>query len=258
MKGSAAPLWIAFAVLLVGGYGGFKYWQRSGADHPADPMYVDAPQDDGERLTEFTLTERNGKPLRSQDLQGEVWVASVFFSSCPTVCLDLNRSLAKLQNDPEFAEVKLVSITCDPKNDTVERLRDYANRMGALPDRWYFCTGEQEYIEQVAGDMLKIGVKGVTHSQRAVVFDRDGNWRGAYVTTDPKSPQQLPNQIGMLRKALRECLAEEASGGEAGAEKKEAVAGDDVPSAGGQGRGREVQPAEARTTAAAEQGSPES
>jgi len=221
MKGSLAPLWLGLVVLLLGAYGGFKIWQTRAVPHSQE-LFVPAAETeaDDEQLTQFTLTESSGEPFDSESLRGEVWVGSVFFTSCPTVCLELNRSIAKLQDDPQLAGVKFVSITCDPKNDTPERMQDYAARLGADPERWFFCTGEQSYIEKVAADILKIGVKGVTHSQRAMVIGRDGKVRGGFIITEPRSASELPNQLPMMKKALLQALAEPRPPQEVPAESK--------------------------------------
>lgn len=210
MKGSALPIWICVIVLALSAYGGLKVWR---SQHPAEAFTINSVSTGNQssslpKLTEFTLTERSGKKFHSRQWQGEVWVASVFFSACPSVCLELNKTIAQLQKDERFRDVKFVSITCDTRNDTPSVLTSYANRFGADKDRWLFCTGQQKEVERVAHDMLQIAVQGVTHSERAIIFDRTGKSRGAFVIANPRFAADRIN----FEKTLLECLAEPATG----------------------------------------------
>lgn len=212
MKGSALPIWLCVIILAFSAYGGLKLWR---AQHPAETFTVSPIGTSNQpvptpKLTEFTLTERSGRKFSSRQWQGEVWVASVFFSSCPSVCLELNKTIAELQKDDRFKDVKFVSITCDTRNDTPAVLSSYANRFAADKNRWLFCTGEQKEVERVGRDMLQIAVQGVTHSERAVIFDRAGKFRGAFVIANPRFVADRIN----FERTLLECLAEPKGGAE--------------------------------------------
>ena len=56
----------------------------------------------GPPLTEFELTERSGKPFRSADMKGKVWVATYFFTTCPGSCIRLNQNIKFMHNMPEL------------------------------------------------------------------------------------------------------------------------------------------------------------
>ena len=38
-------------------------------------------------LSRFELTERSGETIRSEDLVGEPYIVSFFFSTCPSICV---------------------------------------------------------------------------------------------------------------------------------------------------------------------------
>ena len=92
---AALPYVLRFAVLIGMAYGGWKWWQvrqfelAKGKAIPASAI--------GPPLTEFELTERSGKPFRSADMRGHVWVATYFFTTCPGQCLRLNANIQVLQ-----------------------------------------------------------------------------------------------------------------------------------------------------------------
>lgn len=158
----------------------------------------------GSRLRQFTLEERGGKPFDSRQLDGHVWVASFFFTSCAGTCVRLNQALQSLHDDPALREVTFVSISCDPENDTLAALSDYAHRFGADPHRWLFCRGALDYVERIGHEMMQLPVERQTHSNRAVVIDRRGKVRGRFRVTEP-------NQLAIMRRVLATCLAEPAA-----------------------------------------------
>jgi cytochrome oxidase Cu insertion factor (SCO1/SenC/PrrC family) len=178
--GSALPYVLSLMVFFLMAYGGWKWWQvrqfeLSGGD--AIPASVIGPP-----LKDFELTERSGKPFRSADMRGRVWVASYFFTTCPGECLRLNASVQRLSHLPELKDVTWVSITCDPDTDTLEALREYADRLKADPERWLFCRADLDYIKRVAKGMnVYLSLKG--HQNFAIVFDKSGKMRKVFDAT---------------------------------------------------------------------------
>jgi cytochrome oxidase Cu insertion factor (SCO1/SenC/PrrC family) len=198
--GSAVPFILCFLVLIGMAYGGWKWWEV--AEFQARKENAIPPNTIGPPLTEFELTERSGKPFRSVDMRGRVWVVSYFFTTCPGQCLRLNANIQVLEKTPELKDVTWVSITCDPDNDTLEALRAYADRWQADPERWLFCRADLEYIQRVALGMKvdQLSLRG--HKDYAVVIDKSGNIRGMFDATSEI-------QCVRMKKLLAECLAEE-------------------------------------------------
>jgi cytochrome oxidase Cu insertion factor (SCO1/SenC/PrrC family) len=195
---SPLPFVLAAAVLIAMLYGGYKWYQvrqfevARANDLPASRLRMP--------LTNFELTERSGETFRSADMRGKVWVASYFFSSCMGTCQRLNENIARMNARPELADVNWVSITCDPDNDTLPALRDYANKFHADAERWLFCRGDFETTKEIARGMnLALAMK--MHADHAVVIDRSGTIRGYF---DATSTQQCDR----MRVLLGECLAE--------------------------------------------------
>ncbi len=100
MNGAALPFALSVAVLIAMGFGGWKWYQVRQfelAKSEAIPASAIGPP-----LTEFELTERSGKPFRSTDMRGQVWVASYFFTTCPGQCKRLNANIQVLSNMPDL------------------------------------------------------------------------------------------------------------------------------------------------------------
>ena len=84
----------------------------------------------------------------------------------------------------ESPELKLVSFTVDPDRDSVLHLRNYANNLGVDGvDRWWFLTGDQFELYEIADDYFSIAYKdesspgGFNHSGRILLVDENGRIR---------------------------------------------------------------------------------
>ncbi|MFI4874162.1 MAG: SCO family protein [Blastopirellula sp. JB062] len=152
-----------------------------------------------EPMSSFTLTERSGKPFDSKSLKGDYWIASFFFSSCPSTCTLLNLENARLQAEYADRGLKIVSITCDPANDTPNVLTGYAERFEAKPGDWFFCTGDLPHIERIGAEFFDAIVKPQTHSEQLYLVDPEGKVIDSYVAINPV-------QTKLLRKKLDEVL----------------------------------------------------
>jgi cytochrome oxidase Cu insertion factor (SCO1/SenC/PrrC family) len=194
--GSALPFFLALLVLFGMAYGGYTWWRVQQFRASQGQAITEIKP-----LTEFELTERSGKPFRSQDMRGKVWVATYFFTTCPGECIRLNQNIQQLHNLPALKDVTWVSITCDPDTDTLEALRAYADNLKADPDRWLFVRGDLDYTQRVARGMnLYLSRKG--HQDYAIVIDKTGKIRGTYDATSLSDTERL-------QKKLEECLAED-------------------------------------------------
>ena len=150
------------------------------------------------KVPDFTLTERSNRRVTRQDLAGKVWVADFIFTRCAGICLTMSANMQKLQ-DRLPAEVRLVSFSVDPINDTPEVLTEYAKRYNADPERWLFLTGDPEGVQNLSIDGFKLALdpssgteaEPITHSSRFALVDRDGHIRGYYGTEDADALDRL-------------------------------------------------------------------
>jgi protein SCO1 len=196
--GSTLPFFLALAILFAASYGAWKWWQVHQFDlRRGDAIPIASV---GPPLTEFELTERSGQPFRSADMRGKVWVVTYFFASCPGSCIRLNQNVQMMNNLSDLRDVVWVSITCDPANDSVQVLSDYAKRWNADPQRWLFCRADLDYTKRVAlGMNLALYRQG--HQDYAIVIGKTGKIRGMFDITSK-------SQCERLHTLLLECLAE--------------------------------------------------
>jgi cytochrome oxidase Cu insertion factor (SCO1/SenC/PrrC family) len=183
---------------------------------PSDEPEIDAPPPDPgdrRRLVElknavksepnwtrsFSLTERSGRTVRSEDLLGEPYVVCFFFTTCPGTCKRQSSEMRLLQSKFKDKPIKLVSISVDPEVDTPEVLTQYAENFNADEDRWLFLTGSLDDIVRVGTEMFFLsGVERRGHPDRFCLVDAKGELVGSYVWLEPEERQRLVDHIEEL------------------------------------------------------------
>ena len=101
-------------------------------------------------MPKFSLIDQNGAEFSHRDLNGKVRLVDAFFTSCPTICPVISSQLARVHDQLWAAglqdEVRIISHTVDPENDSPERMRSYGERLGADSSVWKFLTGPEEEL----------------------------------------------------------------------------------------------------------------
>ena len=157
------------------------------------------------KLPPFSLVNRDGWPVRLEDLAGKAWVADFIFTRCPASCPMMSARMARLDRDlPRDLDALLVSISVDPVHDTPEILERYARKFQA-PERWLFLTGGREDIRRLCVDGFKLGLdmepgpgigpEPILHSTRFVLVDGEGRIRGYYEAFDEASTEKLRKDL---------------------------------------------------------------
>ena len=177
--------------------------------------HVDSLERDGETVTDtvyhtiaaFSFLNQDSLSITNADLDGKVYVADFFFTTCPTICpvmkTQMLRVHEKFKDNPDF---KILSHTIDPKHDTVALLKDYSQRLGIEDaSTWHFLTGDQEkifeigqtsYLTTAMEDQQEPG--GFLHSGAFVLVDQKGRIRGVYDGTKEDQVNRLMNDIPKL------------------------------------------------------------
>jgi protein SCO1/2 len=154
--------------------------KADGSDWQTDlPIIRDAP--------DFTLVSQDGQTISLTGLSGKVVVVAFIYTWCPDICPMLTANMAKVQADlaGEFGkDIAFVSITFDPKRDTVEVLKEYADAFDADPAGWFFLTGDETDILDIArryGVLTFPGVDDtIDHNLITTLVDRRGRMRVQY------------------------------------------------------------------------------
>jgi protein SCO1/2 len=166
-------------------------------------------------IPDFQFTNQDGQLISNKDLKGQIYVATFFFSTCPSICPAMNFHLKELQDRFKgYPDFKLISFTVDPERDTPEVLRAYATKLGADTDGWHFLTGDREDLYKTAGDFFISAMEDATadggylHSESAIIVDWDGKLRsrrddlgnlvGSYDVLSPTALKELKEDLRVL------------------------------------------------------------
>jgi len=222
MRSTAFIFWVSLAIVGSAAYGSWLALRNSAdSARPHRRIAYDYPPapPPGPPIKEFSLIERSGREFNSKELAGHVWIGSFFFCSCPGPCWTMNQALKGIQDEFKDSDLELVSITCDPRNDTPDALTEYANnKLHVDRGRWVFLTGDFDYIKRISHDIFGLPVTEGGHYKSALAIDRNGHVRGSFDLTDPP-------KVDDLKELVRQLLAEKAEPADAG---QAAVIGQDI------------------------------
>jgi protein SCO1 len=153
----------------------------------------------------FDLISQDGQPFHSQTLAGKIWVADFIYTTCPGPCPRMTSQMREVQDAvvkvPAISSnVRLVSFTVDPAQDTPTVLAAYAKLHGASPATWYFLTGPVPALQTLDRDAFKLGnIDGtMQHSTRFALVDRQGRIRGYYDTSESSAIPKVISDIYAL------------------------------------------------------------
>lgn len=158
-------------------------------------------QNDFGTVPSFQLMSSLDRPIGTRDLAGKVWVADFIYTSCGGQCPVLTSKMRTIQE--EFKgndQVKLISISVDPKNDTPPVLKSYQAKYGADSGQWYFLTGKMDSIKALLIDGFKLGTTDnpEIHTTQFVLVDRLGKIRGYYDADSAQAIADLKTNIHRL------------------------------------------------------------
>jgi protein SCO1 len=99
----------------------------------------------------FRFTNQEGRYITEKDIMGKVTLVNFFFTTCRTICPDMNQKIKTIytlfRNEPDFL---ILSHTSMPATDSVPRLKRYADSIGASPANWWFLTGARDSLYMAA------------------------------------------------------------------------------------------------------------
>jgi len=149
-------------------------------------------------LTDFTLTSSQKEKVTNATFLGKPYVISFFYSTCPSICVRQNEKKKTLYDKYAEKGIRFVSVSVDPEIDTPDRLSEYAERFGADPAKWYFLTGDMDYISRVGAEVFRIFVTRRGHPEQFIVVDAEGKIFGYYNWTDAEHFLALQQDLESL------------------------------------------------------------
>lgn len=208
---------ILFAIILLPG---IFYLLLYTADHHYTKLSIVGPREalelpDGSfdtlyhTIPDFELINQDNQMVKRDDLLGSIYIADFFFVTCPTICPKMTSNMGYIQK--KFADkkdLKFISITVNPEHDSVEVLKEYAQKVHADTKSWSFLTGDKDKIYDLAFNGFFVNAQkdeiapgGFLHSQLLVLIDRKGRIRGYFDgTVYSEMKKDLTDAIDILYK----------------------------------------------------------
>lgn len=159
----------------------------------------------------FSFTNQDGKTITNADLKGKVTVVEFFFTTCKGICPRMSKSISKIyeefKDEPDF---RILAHTVQPENDSVPRLKFYADSMKIDTKKWILVTGRKDslykaargsyLLDDPANNLEKLEDQFI-HTQFLALVDKSGNVRGSvYDALKLDEMQKLSDDIRSLLK----------------------------------------------------------
>jgi protein SCO1/2 len=155
----------------------------------------------------FQFTDQNGEPVTEKTFEGKIYVADFFFTACPGICKRLTTHLKIVQDSFKTdSRVLLLSHSVTPENDSVPRLKQYANSFGAIGGKWHLVTGNRETLYTIARQSYfadedmgqKKNSNDFLHTENMLLIDKHRRIRGVYKGTALNDINNLIADIKIL------------------------------------------------------------
>tara|TARA_B100000795_G_C22619689_1_gene368355 strand:- start:4 stop:684 length:681 start_codon:yes stop_codon:yes gene_type:complete len=171
-------------------------------------------------IDNFSFINQDNETINNDSLNGSIYVANFFFTSCPSICPIMTRNMSYVQDKlSAFPNIRFLSHTVDPTNDTPEKLNGYVDLMQGKNisinlSNWDFVTGNKDKLYKMAASYFvnasvdSLAPGGFLHSEYFILVDKQGRVRsgidkngnvvGAYDGTNEVQMKDLINDINVL------------------------------------------------------------
>lgn len=129
----------------------FSFFSMTSASFAAEKQYYTKTYEDYQ-IPDVVLLDQEGKEVRIKEYLDidQVVVVDFIFGTCTTICPVLSVGFSYFQKKTlNMGEnVRLISFSIDPDNDTPEIMKDYLERYNGQPG-WTIFTGKRQDIIDV-------------------------------------------------------------------------------------------------------------
>jgi protein SCO1/2 len=171
-------------------------------------------------VKDFKFTDQDGRQITERDVEGKVYVAEYFFTTCKGICPKMNANMKTIFEKYKAADnFTIVSHTCMPETDSVPLLKNYQAKMLATdeirnyPGKWYFVTGSKDSLYKMARESYLLDndknnneniADQFIHTQFFALIDKQRRVRGIYDGLKKDELEKLSHDIGELLKETKD------------------------------------------------------
>lgn len=194
-----------------------KYYSERAVDMPRNYFFDDVRDTvvDGKkrtdtvwhRISNFSFVNQLNDTVFADDVKGKILVVDFFFTRCPNPCPTMTRNMKKMQAAYKKNDtlIHFISFSVDPARDSVEALKNYADKYNVKHNNWWFLTGEKKTIYDLAFNEFKAAVvdggevdTAFLHTNKFYLLDKNRIIRGWYDGTDTLALTKLARDISLL------------------------------------------------------------
>lgn len=169
----------------------------------SDPAYKNI-----HKIPSFSFLNQDGKVMTEKNVEGKIFVANFFFTTCRNICTKMTNNMHLIQdafiNDKQ---VYLISHSVTPESDSVPKLKKYALDNKINSDKWSLLTGDKSSIyrlakqEYFAGDTIGFYQTGneFLHTENFILVDKHRRIRGVYNGTLLIEIERIKEDIAILK-----------------------------------------------------------
>jgi protein SCO1/2 len=166
-------------------------------------------------IPDFKFVNQYGDSVNRKSMDGSIYIADFFFTSCPSICPIMHRNMLKVYKEfKSNGNVKILSHSIDPGHDSVKVLKSYADKLGINGNNWWLLQGNKEqtyklaesYLVAVAEDNNAPG--GYVHAGYFILIDKQKRIRGTYDGTKPEEVDKLIADVKILQNEPQNMIAQ--------------------------------------------------
>lgn len=127
---------------------------------------------------------QEGEKIQFKDLQGNVLVVVMIYTSCKAACPRLVADMKNIQKavgKSSGKPIRYVLVSIDPKKDTPQKLKEFSIENNMTDSHWLFLRGTEETTREFANTLAvkykEISPIDFSHSNIISVFDENGDMK---------------------------------------------------------------------------------
>ncbi len=164
-------------------------------------------------IPDFKFVNQYADTITAKNLDGKIYVADFFFTTCPSICPVMHRNMLNVYKEFKDDEnFRIISHTIDPKYDTIPVLKRYADKLGISGNNWWLLHGDKGATYTIAKSYLqsvqeKNPAGQFIHDGFFILIDKQKRIRGTYEGTDPKEVDKMIADIKILKAEPEQAVA---------------------------------------------------
>ena len=161
------------------------------------------------QIPAFKFKDQEGDAISNKTVNGKIYIANFFFTSCRGICPKMTSNMYLLQEAFKLdTTILFLSHSVTPDTDSVAILKNYAIENKVNSKQWHLLTGPKKDIydlakqQYFAGDTIGYYQTGneFLHTENFILVDQRQRIRGVYNGTLLVEIERIKEDIAILKK----------------------------------------------------------